>query len=113
MFDAGDAWTVKTCEHCVRVADSFCRATGADEWDWVLLSGWLEDVRPEWLSQLRAHWQDGAGGLLPFPVEASCTDCGVWVEWGRLWCGPCDRARVARITGQLVEIKEALKGLVS
>lgn len=108
-FDAGDAWTNKTCEHCERVAwrYRYSRKSYEDEYDVEWVYEWLEGEHPSVLASMQARWRFPDGDLMPVPFGSRCLDCGCRVEFRRLWCGPCDERRIARIGAQLAGILTA------
>ena len=96
-FDAGSAWTNKTCGHCERVVFAYGRSGGDHEWEleWVL--EWLEDEHPAVFAALLAGWRFPDGELAALPFASTCIACVVRVEFRHLWCPPCDDKRIARI----------------
>lgn len=110
VFDAGDVWTNRTCEHCERVVWRYGREVcDEDEWlvDWV--HEWLEDEHPNVRASMQAGWRFPDGYLMPVPFGSRCHDCGCRVEFRRLWCGPCDERRIARIGAQLAALSAAFE----
>ena len=107
-FD-GNAWTNKTCEHCERVVWRYSREVYEDQWlvDWV--HEWLEDEHPSVLASMQAGWRFPDGDLMSVPFGSRCDDCGCRVEFRRLWCGPCDERRIARIDRQFAALSAAFE----
>lgn len=96
-FD-GNAWTNKTCEHCERVEWAYLRSVMESEYDREdIIEWWLPDEYPAVYAQMLAGWRFPDGELVPLPFGSRCHDCGCRVEFRRLWCGPCDERRIARI----------------
>lgn len=108
-FSDETAWTVKVCEHCERVAGTYCRATGADDWFEENVWEWLEDEYPALSAAMAAGWRFPDGELVLVPFGSRCRDCGCRVAWPHLWCGLCDEARIARAAAELTEIRKSLK----
>ena len=107
-LDRGAAWTNKTCAHCESVVHAYCRAYGEDEWCPEGVTEWAVDYDLTWLAAMRAGWRYPDGELAPFPYGSKCIDCGVRVEFRRLWCDSCDAARIARINQQFEGISAEL-----
>ena len=112
-FDAGRAWTNKTCGHCERVTWAYGRSGGDHEWEpeWVL--EWLEDEHPAVFAALLAGWRFPDGELAALPFASTCIACGCRVEFRHLWCPPCDDARIARLDRQFAQISADLKAAAS
>ena len=102
-FDGGSAWTLKCCRHCYRVSQAYMRYTTEDEWviDWVI--EWLSDQHPALYATLRAGWRYPDGELVPLPFPHCCAACQVAIPDWRIWCQPCD---VARVEGRIIQFAE-------
>ena len=105
-FDAGQAWTYKSCLHCLRVCERWCAShnTEGDWWDEVVAE-WLEEDCPAVWSQLRAGWRTPEGDLLPLPMQWRCIDCGVLTR-ANLWCADCNARRIERLSRELFGIRK-------
>ena len=112
-FDAGRAWTNKTCGHCERVVWMYGRSGGDHEWELESVIEWLEDEHPAVFAALLAGWRFPDGELAALPFASTCIACGCRVEFRHLWCPPCDDARIARLGRQLEQISADLKAAVS
>ena len=108
-FD-GNAWTNKTCEHCERVVWRYSHEVYEDGWLIDCVLEWLEDEHPSVLASMRAGWRFPDGELVPVPFGSRCIDCGQRTKFRRMWCGPCDERRIARLNLEFLEIKRAMKG---
>ena len=107
-MDRGAAWTNKTCAHCERVIWAYNRVCFQDEWYAECVMEWLDDEYPTVFVQMRSGWRWPDGELLPLPFGSACIDCGVRVEFRRLWCDSCDAARIARLNHQFEDISAEL-----
>lgn len=104
-FDAGQAWTYKTCLHCLRACERWSASHAAEDgWDDDCIAEWLEEERPIVWSQMRAGWRAPEGDLLPLPMQWRCLDCGALCT--PLWCSDCNERRIERLSGQLLGIAE-------
>ena len=100
-LDNGRAWTNITCAHCEACVTAYCRDLYESEWERDDMAEWLCDLFPVEWSGLLAGWRYPDGGLMPPPFEQRCCQCGCRIKRRRLWCGPCDDARIERIDRQL------------
>lgn len=112
-LDHGRAWTSKTCEHCERVVYAYCRTVGESEWMEEDALDWLRDDHPAVSATLRAGWCWPDGELTPVPFGSRCVTCGARIKFGRLWCRPCDDARIDRLNGQFTAVRQSLAGTVA
>ena len=112
-FDAGSAWTNKTCQHCERAVWAYCRHGGDSEWEPEWFLEWLSDAHPAVFAALLAGWRFPDGEPLPLPFGSRCQSCGCRIEFRHLWCEPCDEKRIARINAQFEAIATELQGVVS
>lgn len=101
VFDDGSACTWKMCLWCERVGGAYCRASGYDEYDQGVLE-WLEDSHHTVWGQMCAGWRYPDGERIPLPLQPRCVACGRLLDFWGLWCDPCDRARIARLSEQLL-----------
>lgn len=108
-LDRGAAWTNRTCEHCERVVWAYGRSDDEFEWEPECVAEWLEDEYPAVAASRDAGWRFPDGELVPVPFGSRCLDCGCRIEFQHLWCRPCDERRIARICGQLADIRQSLE----
>ena len=99
-LDGGDAWTYKSCRHCYRAAQAY----GEYEWDEQCIIEWLDDCRPDLYASLLAGWRYPDGELVPLPFSRHCHECRTEIPDDRIWCQPCDVARIERLSRQLEEL---------
>ena len=104
----GAAWTTKTCEHCERAAWAYCRDVGESEWDRDDALQWLSEYHSASYASMCSGWRWPDGGLVSVPFGSRCIECGVRVEFRRLWCQPCDTERLARIDAGFRAVAAAL-----
>lgn len=106
-MDGNTAWTWIECLYCERVAQRYGRETGAssgDEYDAICVIEWLQDEYPIELSQMRARWRTPEGERLPLPFQWKCVECRTLLDGYRLWCDPCDDARIERLNQQFLKL---------
>lgn len=108
-LDRSEAWTNRTCEHCERVVWAYGRQTHEWEWEPEVVLEWLDDEYPIWSASRAAGWRFPDGETVALPFGSTCAECGARVTFRRLWCPPCDEARVARIDEQIQEIRRAFQ----
>ena len=103
-LDGGIAWSNKTCAHCECVIGRYAcvRDTYADELEPECLWEWLEEGYPAVMATARAGWSYPDGELVPLPFRTTCRQCGCPAQFWRLWCDPCNAARIERVNQQLL-----------
>ena len=111
-FECSTAWTWKECPWCERVAARYGREHFnhyGEEYDRYGVAEWLEEQYPAVWAQMEAGWRYPDGERVPLPLQGRCHTCGTLTRDMRLWCPPCDAARIARIEAQLRGIAADLK----
>lgn len=107
VLDEGAAWTLKICLWCDRILDRYFRETWNDTWDRESVWEYLEDVHPTVWKLMRSGWRYPDGERLPLPLQFRCVECAELLIGYGLWCGPCDRQRVERLTSQFSSLQKA------
>lgn len=98
------AWTQKFCLWCERTVAWYTRHGGDYEWEPESLVEWLEDEYPTVYRQILGGWRYPDGERLPLPFQFRCFTCGILMEGYRIWCDPCDQARIEKLDRQLHEL---------
>lgn len=100
-FDSGHVWTTMSCMYCVHVTAAFGRYTGEEYYDPGYVDEWLYDTYPAVWAARQAGWRYPDGERLPYPALFRCFECRTRVTYDRIWCDPCNLARVERLAAQM------------